>query len=197
MVTTLSGPALDDTELVRAAREGERGAFDALVRRHQDRVWRLCVRWLGDPETAREVAQDAFLAAYRAIGGFRGDASFRTWLLHIAVNHCRNAHTARRRRAWGRHDALGPDPTGRTLDMPDPGPLPDVRAVVTDGRQRLRAALAALDEDLRAVVLLRDVEDLDYEEIAQVLDVPRGTVKSRLHRARQMLAETLGEGGGT
>ncbi len=196
-MATLSSPVQDDSALVRAAREGERGAFDALVRRHQDRVWRVCLRWLGDPETAREVAQDAFLAAYRALPGFRGDASFRTWLLHIAVNTCRNAHTARRRRAWGRHDMLGTDADGHSLDVADTRPLPDARAVVADGRERLRTALAALDEDLRAVVLLRDMEDLDYEEIAQVLDVPRGTVKSRLHRARQLLAEALGGGGTT
>lgn len=181
---------LDDSALVDEVRAGQRGAFDVLVRRHQDRVWRVCLRWLGDPATAEEIAQDVFLAAFRGLSGFRSESSFRTWLLRITVNHCQNARTARHRRGWGRHDALdGEDAPVR--EVIDPAPLADARADGAQSRARLHAALAGLEEDLRAVVLLRDVEDLDYEEIAQVLDVPRGTVKSRLHRARTLLAEQL------
>ena len=181
---------LDDIALVAEVRSGQRGAFDVLVRRHQDRVWRVCLRWLGDPATAEEIAQDVFLAAFRGLAGFRGESSFRTWVLRITVNHCQNARTARHRRAWGRHDTIDGD-AAPVREVVDPAPLADTRADGAQSRARLHAALAALEEDLRAVVLLRDVEDLDYEEIAQVLDVPRGTVKSRLHRARTLLAEQL------
>ncbi len=181
---------LDDSALVAEVRAGQRGAFDVLVRRHQDRVWRVCLRWLGDPATAEEIAQDVFLAAFRGLAGFRGESSFRTWLLRITVNHCQNARTARHRRGWGRHDALDSE-DAPVREVVDPAPLADTRADGAQSRARLHAALASLEEDLRAVVLLRDVEDLDYEEIAQVLDVPRGTVKSRLHRARTLLAEQL------
>lgn len=189
-----SAAPLEDGALVAEVRAGQRGAFDVLVRRHQDRVWRVCLRWLGDPATAEETAQDVFLSAFKGLAGFRGESSFRTWLLRITVNHCQNARTARHRRAFGRHDALDGD-GAPTLQVVDPAPLADARADAAQSRSRLHTALAALEEDLRAVVLLRDVEDLDYEEIAQVLDVPRGTVKSRLHRARTLLAEQLLGGG--
>ncbi len=190
-----SSAPLEDGALVAEVRAGQRGAFDVLVRRHQDRVWRVCLRWLGDPATAEETAQDVFLAAFRGLAGFRGESSFRTWLLRITVNHCQNARTARHRRAFGRHDAMSGEDGAVVREIVDPAPLADTRADGAQSRARLHAALAALDEDLRAVVLLRDVEDLDYEEIAQVLDVPRGTVKSRLHRARTLLAEQLLGGG--
>ncbi len=181
-----------DSLLVRAVQAGDRAAFADIVRRHQDTVYRLCLRWLGDQAQAEETAQDVFLAVFRALPAFRGESSLRTWILRVAVNHCKNARGYRQRRAWGRHDPLvHPDDPARSRDLPDPAPHPDVRVGDAQRRAHLHAALQDLDEDLRILVVLRDVEDLDYEEIAQVLDLPRGTVKSRLHRARGLLAERL------
>lgn len=181
-----------DSLLVRAVQAGDRAAFADIVRRHQDTVYRLCLRWLGDEAQAEETAQDVFLAVFRALPAFRGESSLRTWILRVAVNHCKNARGYRQRRAWGRHDPLvHPDDPARSLDLPDPAPHADVRVGDAQLRAHLHAALQDLDEDLRILVVLRDVEDLDYEEIAQVLDLPRGTVKSRLHRARGLLAERL------
>jgi RNA polymerase sigma-70 factor (ECF subfamily) len=181
-----------DSLLVRAVQAGDRAAFADIVRRHQDTVYRLCLRWLGDEAQAEETAQDVFLAVYRGLPSFRGESSLRTWILRVAVNHCKNARGHRQRRAWGRHDPLvHPDDPARPRDLPDPAPHADARVGEAQLRAHLHAALQDLDEDLRTIVVLRDVEDLDYEEIAQVLELPRGTVKSRLHRARGLLAERL------
>jgi RNA polymerase sigma-70 factor (ECF subfamily) len=182
---------LSDEALLARFREGDRGAFDPLVRRYQDRVYGLCLRWLGEPESAEEVAQDVFLALYRALPDFRGEARLSTYVFRACVNHCRNRRTHRARRAWGHHEPLeAPDGRARELrDDADRGA--DAGAHASDARRLVAAALDALDDELRAIVLLRDVQDLDYDEIADILEIPRGTVKSRLHRARTELAAAL------
>jgi RNA polymerase sigma-70 factor (ECF subfamily) len=183
-----------DDALVTASRRGDRAAFSDLVTRHQDRVYRLCVRWLGDPNLAEETAQDVFLSAWRAIGNFRSEARFDTWLRRITVNKCRNRRLSHLRRARDRHDSLEGDPNTDErppLQLVHGGPGPAARLDRTEAQDLLNRALSELDDDHRAVVLLRDLEDLTYEEIAELLDVPRGTVKSRLHRARVALAAQL------
>lgn len=184
-----------DAELVARFQAGERAAFDEVVVRYQARIYSLCLRWLGDAEAAEEVAQDVFVAAFRALGAFRSECSLSTWMFRIGVNHCRNARLHRSRRAYGRHegfDAPRDDdelPTRQIADEDAPGA--DWGVHRREAGAVVQAALAELDDEHRQVLILRDVEDLAYEEIADILDLPRGTVKSRIHRARAELAGRL------
>ena len=177
---------VSDEELVERFRAGDRPAFDAVVTRYQDRVFAMCVRWLGERESAEDVAQEIFVALFRSLHDFRGDARLSTYVFRCTVNHCRNRRTHRGRRGWGRHDAID---DARELAADSPGTDGGVHA--SEARRLVDVGLAQLDDDLRAVVLLRYLQDLDYDEIAAVLDVPRGTVKSRLHRARSELAAAI------
>ena len=192
LAVVVSEPA--DEALVERAQGGDLAAFSALVRRHQDRVYSLCLRWLRDSALAEEVAQDVFVSVHRAIGGFRGEARFTTWLTRVTVNHCKNKRLYEQRRARDRHEPL----EGLARDDRPARELADDRAGTDRALQRseasalLLAALDALDEGHRAVIVLRDLEDMNYDEIAELLGVPVGTVKSRLHRARHQLALALG-----
>ena len=187
----LAGPT--DAELVERFKRGDRDAFHEIVVRYQDRVHTLCFRWLGDPATAEETAQDVFLALFRSLGNFRGDASLSTWVFKVTLNHCKNKRLHRARRGWGRTESLGPRPEdeGPERQVADEGPGADAGAQSREARALVGAALEKLDDDHRQILLLRDVEDLSYEEIADILELPRGTVKSRIHRARAELASIL------
>lgn len=186
-------PGAADQELLQRFRSGDRRAFDEIVLRYQHRVYTLCYRWLGEREAAEDVAQDVFLAVFRSLEGFRGDASLSTWIYKVAVNHCRNRRLYRFRRGHGRHDPLGPPVDEETPErqLADESATADAGSLRREARDLVQAALEAVDEDHRQILILRDVEDLDYEEIADILDIPRGTVKSRLHRARVELAGQL------
>ena len=188
----LAGPT--DTELVERFKGGDRHAFHEIVLRYQDRVYGLCYRWLGDAPTAEDTAQDVFLALFRSLGGFRGDARLSTWIFKVTLNHCKNRRLHRSRRGWGRTESLGPRPEdeGPERQIADEGPLADHGTDTREARAIVSAALERLDEDHKQILLLRDVEDLSYEEIADILELPRGTVKSRIHRARAELAAVLG-----
>ena len=184
------GPS--DEELVQRFKAGDREAFSVLARRHQNRVFGLCLRMLGNSHEAEEVAQDVFLSLYRALGRFRGDAKLSTWIYRVTLNHCKNHELYRRRRGHGRHEPLeGTRDDGPPRQLAAGGPGTDASLHRSEAGELLQDALAQLDEDHRRIVLLRDVEDLSYEEIGNLLDIPRGTVKSRLHRARAELARRL------
>lgn len=187
----LAGPS--DTDLVERFKGGDRQAFHEIVLRYQDRVYTLCYRWLGDAPTAEETAQDVFLALFRNLGGFRGDARLSTWIFKVTLNHCKNKRLHRSRRGWGRTESLGPRPEeeGPERQIADDGPGADHGTDTREARALVSAALDRLDDDHRQILLLRDVEDLSYEEIADILELPRGTVKSRIHRARAELAAIL------
>jgi RNA polymerase sigma-70 factor, ECF subfamily len=187
--------AVADAELVSRFQGGDRRAFDAIVMRYQARIYSLCFRWLSDAQAAEEQAQDVFVAAFRALGNFRNECSLSTWLFRIAVNHCRNQRLYRMRRAYGRHetfDAPREDDEAPMRQLADEdAPLADRGLHSREAGSLVQAALAELDEEHRQILILRDVEDLAYEEIADILDLPRGTVKSRIHRARAELAQKL------
>lgn len=186
------GPS--DQELVDRFRGGDRRAFDEIVHRYRDRVYTLCLRWLDDPEGAEEIAQDVWIALFRSLPSFRGEAQLSTWIFKVTVNHCKNRRSYRRRRGWGRTEALGPSRDEEDVperQIADEGAQTDLRVHSKEAERLVGEALAALDEDHRQVLLLRDVEDLAYEDIAEILDIPRGTVKSRIHRARAELASVL------
>ncbi len=184
---------LPDNELVDRFKAGDTHAFSHIVRRYQDRVYSLCKRWMGDAAVAEEVAQDVFIALYRSLARFRGESSLSTWIYRVAVNHCKNKRLYRNRRRMDRHEPL----EGRERDdapqrqFAAPGRGTDARTERSQAEQLIHQALEVLSEEHRQVIVLRDIQDLDYHEIAEILDLPRGTVKSRLHRARTELARVL------
>jgi RNA polymerase sigma-70 factor (ECF subfamily) len=185
-----------DAALVARARTGDRAAFDELVLRHEDRVYNMALRMLGNADDALDVAQEIFLSAYRALDGLEMKSLFSTWLYRVTVNRCRDEM---RRRATVKHTRPrplgGPDPDDPPADPPARSGSPEDAAISRESAAIVAAAVAALPEDAREALVLRDVEGLAYEEIADVLGVPVGTVRSRLHRARSLLRDRLREAG--
>ena len=177
--------AISDAECVRKLQRGETDAFETLIRRHQKTIFNLVYRMLGDYDEAAEISQEVFLSAYRAIGNFRGDANFSTWLYRIALNHA----TTRRKSLNTRQQRIVPIENTEPASDPHPGPAETMEK--KEIRQRVQQALNRLDPEDAAVILLRDLQDVPYEEVARVLEIPVGTVKSRLHRARQALKSEL------
>ncbi len=175
----------DEAELVAKAKDGDRAAFDELVRITHATVYTLAYRLTGNPEDARDVAQETYLRAYRSIRRFRGDSRFSTWLYRITAN-C--ASTLIVRRSKTSHEELSLDEP-----LPDRRPEIDPEGMAESGfvRDRLTAALAELPPRLRAVVVLRDVYDLPHEAIAAELGISQEAAKVRLHRARRKLRERL------
>ncbi len=174
-----------DEDLVGRHRAGEPDAFTELVRRHQQRVYSLCYRVLGDPDAAADVAQDTFLTVMRKLDGFRGDAAFTTWLHRVAVNACYDELRRKKRRPM-LHVA---DDDG--LEREQGPPISD-HADEVAGTRDAQVALATIPEEFRVALVLADVHDMAYEQIARVLEVPVGTVKSRVHRGRLALATAMG-----
>lgn len=185
-------PKPDDADLVIRAQRGDPAAFEELVAEYQDRVYNTCYRMCHNHADALDLTQSAFLKAFEALPRFQARAGFFTWLFRIAVNL-----TLSHRRAQSRRPNLSlrhfEDDDGRMYEPPaDPDASDPTRSVEqTEMVQRLEAALEQLDQEFRAAVVLRDVEGLDYAAIAEVLEVPVGTVKSRIHRGRLMLRELL------
>ena len=173
--------------LVARAREGDREAFDELVRLTHADTYTLAYRLVGNEEDARDVVQEAYLRAYRGLGKFRGDARFTTWMYRITAN-CASTHLGRRRRH--RHEELPEDVDVAVADM-DATRDPQAQADASALRDRLSAAIEELPPTLRAVVVLRDVYDLSHEAIAAELGISESAAKVRLHRARRRLREQL------
>ena len=175
----MSAPS--DLLLVQRAAGGDVGAFEMLVRRYQLRVVRLCVRMLGDRHAAEDAAQDVFLVAWRSMGRFRGDAKFSTWLYRIATNRC--VRELRRR----------PAPT---VELPEglaaTEGIPHLAVEAAEGLAAVGAAIGRLSLEQRVPLLLREVEGLPYDQIAEVLGVSVAAVKSRIYRARVEVARDLG-----
>jgi RNA polymerase sigma-70 factor (ECF subfamily) len=182
---------LDDLALVERARAGDARAFEPLVEKYRQRVYRLAYNVLRDPEEAWDVAQEAFIRAYQALPSFRGQSAFYTWLFRITMNVAsdRARQRAARGRAFGT-ERVEEEEWDRTLV--DPGEAPDDSAVRAEQRRRITRALESLPEHHRAIIMLSDLEGLSYREIAEVLGIPMGTVMSRLHNARKRLREALG-----
>ena len=184
-----------ETRLVRRLRDRDERAFREMVDEYGDRVFNLTYRMLGSREEAEDLAQEVFITVFKSIDTFRGDSKFSTWLYRITANHCKNRikYLARRHdrgkaeldeRAEGGGD-------GPSLAAPRPSPRPDLQMEGAEMERVLQEAIAELEEEQRILVILRDVEDLSYEEICAITDLPEGTVKSRLHRARLALRKKL------
>lgn len=180
-----------DLELVRRVQRGDSAAFDLLVRKHQHRVVALIGRYVHDWSEAQDVAQDTFIRAYRAMGNFRGDAQFSTWLHRIAVNTAKNHLVAHKRR-----------PPGDDVDIDDAeqfesglrlrdNDTPERELMRHEMEQTVMRAVEALPDELRTAITLREVDGLSYEEIAQQMQCPIGTVRSRIFRARDAIDAQL------
>jgi RNA polymerase sigma-70 factor (ECF subfamily) len=196
-------PGPDETQLadeqdVLRASAGDRQAFERLVLRHQDAVVSAATYHTGNREDGIDVAQDTFLRAYRGIAGFRGGCPFRTWLLTIAANASRSCRSRRRALKRGgaartMSTAATRDPDDPAMEIPDPdtSSRPATLAERKELKEALERAIGELDEDARTMVILRDLSGETYEAIAAALELPLGTVKSRLHRARLELREKI------
>jgi RNA polymerase sigma-70 factor, ECF subfamily len=183
----VGGPETDE-DLVRRFQDGSAGAFEILVERHQGRVYNLCLRVLGDPEEAADASQDAFVAAIRKLHTFRGEAAFTTWLHRVTVNACYDSLRRKRRR-----------PLLHVLDdagdeRPDPAPPVPDHAEGVELSIDVERALRTVPDEFRIALVMADVEDLPYERIADILQIPVGTVKSRVFRGRSALGRAMGVG---
>lgn len=176
-----------DEELIEACREGETSAFDVLVDRWEDKIRGAAWRVLGSEEEARDVAQEAFLKAYRGLAGFKSEARFSSWLYQIALNLCRDRLRRQRTRAAVSLEEL--EEAGPVLVEPRPGA--HEMALRNDLAGAVRRAIASLSEEQREVVILKEYEGLTFLEIAQALDVPVSTVKTRLYRGLGQLRVRL------
>ncbi len=180
-----SGPT--DRDLVRRAQGGDPRAFDELVLRHQDKVYNAVFRFCGREEDAADICQRAFINAWRKIAEFAGDAAFSTWMYRIAFNQ---SVSFRRESVRARAASLH-DPDGELAVEPAVEAPGGERIESEENQRKVQEALNRLDDDDRRIIVLKDIEDRPYEEIAQILAVPKGTVRSRLHRARLALKERL------
>lgn len=180
-----------DLSLVERVQKGDKAAFDVLVLRYQHKVLKLIMRYIRDAAEAEDVAQEAFIKAYRALPAFRGDSAFYTWLYRIAINTAKNALVSSKRR-----------PVEYDLDLQDPeqydlharlkeSETPEALLLTDEIRETVNSAIGDLPEDLRTAIVLREIDGLSYEEIAAAMDCPVGTVRSRIFRAREAIDKRL------
>ena len=184
---------LQEQQWVDAAREGDQEAFAALVRLYEKRVFALTLRMCKNPEDAAEAAQDAFLAAWQGLRFFRGDASFSTWLYRLASNACVDLLRREGRHRAAAGPSLNDEETG--LDAPDTAPTPHEAMEQQELRAQIDAGLRSLTPEHRQVLVLRELHQRSYDEIAEILDLDVGTVKSRINRGRRQLRKFFLESG--
>lgn len=174
-----------DAELVQRTKSADYGAFEELVRRYRNDVFALAFHLLRDRESAWDVSQEVFIKAYRSVGRFRGDASFKTWLLRITSNHCKDIFKKKRLHTVAFDEVVEATQQGSVLEQPG-------RSLeVSELGQAIQTALDTLSEKHRKVFVLREYEGLSYEEMAEVLRCSTGTIMSRLHHARKKLQAAL------
>jgi RNA polymerase sigma-70 factor, ECF subfamily len=180
-----------DQKLVTRVQRGDKSAFDLLVRKYQHRIAKLVSRYVSDRSEVEDVTQEAFIKAYRAIGGFRGDSAFYTWLYRIAINTAKNYLVSQGRRPPATdvdaQEAEGIESAGSLRDTA----TPERHMLADEIARTVERVIAGLPEDLRTAITLREIDGLSYEEIATVMDCPIGTVRSRIFRAREAVDNEL------
>lgn len=183
-----------ERSLLKRLRDRDERAFRELIAAHRDRVFNITYRMLGNRHEAEDVAQEVFITVFKQIDNFREQSKFSTWLYRVAVNHCKNRLKYLKRRHDKDRDEIDDDTTTAGSNGTIGSPLPSAPDRALEGAQMekvLAEAIKSLDEEQRLVVILRDVEDLTIEEICAITELPDGTVKSRLHRARLVLRKKL------
>ncbi len=180
-----------DEQLVRLAQAGQTRAFDELVERYRDKVYRLCFKILRHEDDAAEALQDAFLSAYRGIKNFKVESTFSTWLYRIATNASLMKYRKRRDNLVSLEQSQSTNEDAETLQVPDWSTQPVEDVLNSETREVMEEGIRRLPEDLRMVFVLRDVEELSNAEVAEILDLSVAAVKSRLHRARLALRDRL------
>lgn len=190
-----SGPVNDDDkDAVRECLEGSREAFDVLVEKYYRKIYNLAYRFVGDAEEANDLAQEIFAAAYQNLSKFRGEAKFSTWLFQIASNRGKNRFKYLKRRGFFANRGPVNEDHDRDLlhrEIPDFSTNPEALLAGKQIQRIVQDAINELDPDHKEIVILRDIEGFSYDEIAHMLDLPEGTTKSRLHRARMVVKEKL------
>lgn len=186
----------EDAAIIERSKNGDRVAFNELVRRHQRRVFNLCYRIIGNRDEAEDVAQEVFITVFKAIKNFRGDSTFSTWVHRVTTNHCKNRLKYLKRRRYFQTTSI--DETQDTGEgeqkreyASDEFYTPEEDLERSEVGAEIEGAIAQLDEDYRIVIVMRDVQGMSYQEIADVLELKEGTVKSRIHRARLELQGKL------
>ncbi len=184
---------IDDFELIDRTVKGDTAAFDKLVVKYQDRIFNIAYRMLGSYEEARDAAQDAFVNVYKSLGDFRKESSFYTYLCRIVMNLCKNRlrKLSQGSKVVSMDAPVMLDDDEVRMEIPDKAESPRDEFDRRDKQSRMQDAINSLEEDEKAVVVMRDIEGLSYDEIAGSLSLSLGTVKSKLHRARQLLKEKL------
>ena len=178
---------LDEHELIQKAGRGDAYAFEQLMAAHENKMYAVALRMCGNREDAQDCLQEAMIRVFRSISGFKGQSSFSTWVYRITMNTCLDELRRRKNRPNTSLDGLydaGWSPV-------DPGQTPEKSALIKDMRRQLQAFIRELPEDMRAAIVLRDVEGYSYDEIASMLDVNVGTIKSRISRGREKLREKI------
>jgi RNA polymerase sigma-70 factor (ECF subfamily) len=185
------GDSYTDKELVQRVQQGDKKSFDLLVLKYQNRIIKLVSRYVREPGDAQDIAQEAFIKAYRALPNFRGESAFYTWLYRIAINTAKNHVVALSRRPV---EARLENTDGEQMDVEDLQKdieTPENLLLANEIKQTILDAMDKLPEDLRVALTLREVEGLRYDEIAETMDCPIGTVRSRIFRAREAVDAKL------
>ncbi len=181
--------------LIARLKDRDEQAFNEVVRAHADKVFSLVFRMIGNRAEAEDLAQEVFVTVFKTVDGFRSESKLSTWLLRIAANHCKNRikYLARRRTDGGSPDDVSDENVAAVGRSPLQGRIeaPDVLLEAAELEDLMQQAIATLDEEHRLLIVLRDVEELSYEEIGEVSGLPEGTIKSRLHRARMTIKDYL------
>ncbi len=185
---------MQDELIIRRAQSGDNDAFEQLLLQHQKSVYNLCLRMTGNADDALDLSQEAFIRAWRALGQYQFDAAFSTWLYRLTSNVCIDFLRKQKRQQHVSLTVPDEESAGEEFTLPDPAPGPEEQAIHADAQSAVARAMAALPDDWRIVMQLRVVEELSYEQIAQILDIKVGTVKSRLARARGQLRKILKDG---
>ncbi len=182
---------IDEIKCIKKAARGDAAAFEELLLRYQTQIYHLCFRMVGNAEDAQDMTQETFLKAWKGLSGFQFDSAFSTWLYRLASNCCLDLLRSKKRKPTVSLTVENDEENEEILDVADDAPSPEDMAIQQEERENLALAMRQLDDEQRQILTLRVVNDLSYTDIAQILNVKEGTVKSRLSRARENLRKKL------